>query len=85
MPFIAKKQSLSDARKDGSQFYWSGLLCPNGHMTYRYVNGHRCRACLKTSNSRSRCEEQPDADAVTARRAIEDRPRKPRDEYDYDL
>lgn len=39
--------NAADAKAAGSQFYYTGKACKNGHYDKRYVNGSRCVSCAK--------------------------------------
>jgi hypothetical protein len=79
-----EKLAIEDAKKAGAGLYWPENPCVNGHLTYRYTKTNLCRACVRDRNN-IKAGLQSDPEAVDIRRAIEDRPRKPKDEYDYDL
>jgi len=40
-------KSLAEARAVGSNLYYTGIECKQGHLTYRYVKDRVCSACLK--------------------------------------
>ena len=39
------KISRKQAKEAGLKFYWSGEICLNGHLTYRYTSSCSCRQC----------------------------------------
>lgn len=39
-------KSLAEARKAGSNIYYTGVHCKNSHLTYRYVADRICSACV---------------------------------------
>lgn len=82
---VSAKMSLSDAEKEGCHLFWSGETCKKGHLTFRYVKGGECRACVQTRNRERLSEGKQDQRAVDVRRLIEDRQERKNDEYDYDL
>ena len=79
------KLSREEALKAGADLFWPEKPCLHGHMSYRYIIGGCCRTCVQGRNNDRRSERVADENAVDLRRALEDRPRKPKDEYDYDL
>jgi hypothetical protein len=79
------KLSYKEAKATGAQWYWSNKPCPHGHLSFRYTINSNCRACVQIRNNKARGNAPADSEAVDIRRAIEDRQRKPKDEYDYDL
>lgn len=82
---VPAKMSLSDAVKEGCHLFWSGETCSKGHLTFRYVKGGECRACVQARNRERLSEYKQDHRAVDVRRLIEDREERKKDEYDYDI
>lgn len=44
---ITKEQALSKNLK----FYWSDEVCNNGHVSFRSVDGDKCRTCMLNEKS----------------------------------
>jgi hypothetical protein len=40
-------KSRKDAKKVGSKFYYSGAICPRGHLEPRYTATGHCNVCKK--------------------------------------
>lgn len=48
--------SRKEAKKLGLLLYFTGITCPAGHVTERYVNNYNCIKCSKISNKKHRME-----------------------------
>lgn len=43
--------SRKDAKAAGSNIYYTGIICKNGHLSYRYTASGVCKDCLMRKNS----------------------------------
>lgn len=37
------KPTREEAKEHGLLFYWTGVPCVHGHLTYRYTKSYECR------------------------------------------
>ncbi len=47
MQIKTRKQAMAD----GENIYFTGMICKNGHVNYRYVQSGACRGCLNADHN----------------------------------
>ena len=51
------KITYEQAKESGILFYWTGIPCSEGHLTYSYTSTRRCRTCSLSKLAESRYSE----------------------------
>lgn len=86
--FGTSKITRDQAVSKGLVFYWTGIECDRGHLTFRYVSNRMCRQCKQEDNSLSNYGD--DHAGLDTKNAIDDLEyrlelKRLEKEFDYDI